>query len=179
MALKKEGLSSFSAVALTMLAFYFIIFHYLANLPLDRPLFFGVHIRFWMQSHLIVFGFIGIGIERLLSWLPSVCGVRLSLSLLCVSLLVCVVRLSLCVCCASLSRSLSCVSLPPSLPPSLCSACVIALPPSLPFSVECASLDLAAPFFQQTGCALSDVCVCGVGERVCVCACALAYTIAY
>ena len=67
MALKKEGLSSFTAVAFSMLAFYFVVFHYLANLPLDRPLFFGVHIRFWMQSHIIVFGFIGIGIERLLS----------------------------------------------------------------------------------------------------------------
>ena len=67
-ALKTRGaFSSFSAVAFSMLAFYMLIFHYLANLPLDKPLFFGVHVRFWMQSHLISFGFIGLGIERLLS----------------------------------------------------------------------------------------------------------------
>ena len=28
---------------------YMVGFHLLANLPLDQPLYFGVHVRFWMQ----------------------------------------------------------------------------------------------------------------------------------
>ena len=48
---------------LLMLSFYMGVFNYLANLPLDKPLYFGVHQRFWMQAHLIAFGFIGIGME--------------------------------------------------------------------------------------------------------------------
>jgi len=31
--------------------FYMLLFHYLSNLPLDQPLYFGVHMRFWMQAH--------------------------------------------------------------------------------------------------------------------------------
>ena len=48
---------------LLMLSFYMGVFNYLANLPLDKPLYFGVHQRFWMQAHLIAFGFIGMGLE--------------------------------------------------------------------------------------------------------------------
>ena len=57
----------FSAVVLGMFCTYMVVFHYLANLPLDQPLFVGVHMRFWMQAHLPAFGFLGIGIERILS----------------------------------------------------------------------------------------------------------------
>lgn len=39
-----------SAVILILtLVFYFVVFHSLANLPLDDPLLYGVHQRFWMQ----------------------------------------------------------------------------------------------------------------------------------
>lgn len=30
-------------------SFYMVVFHCLSNLPLDKPLYFGVHMRFWMQ----------------------------------------------------------------------------------------------------------------------------------
>jgi hypothetical protein len=32
-----------------LFAFYIVIFHMLSNLPIHKPLFLGVHKRFWMQ----------------------------------------------------------------------------------------------------------------------------------
>lgn len=44
--------------------FYTILFHKLANLPIDsNPLFVGVQKRFWMQSYIILFIFISIGFD--------------------------------------------------------------------------------------------------------------------
>jgi hypothetical protein len=36
-------------ILILTLLFYFLVFHSLANLPLDDPLLYGVHQRFWMQ----------------------------------------------------------------------------------------------------------------------------------
>uniref|UniRef100_A0A7S3NHK6 Uncharacterized protein n=1 Tax=Aureoumbra lagunensis TaxID=44058 RepID=A0A7S3NHK6_9STRA len=57
-----------SEVALPLAAtlwFYLFLFHSLSNLPLDDPLLYGVHARFWMQPNLIIALFAGIGIEVL------------------------------------------------------------------------------------------------------------------
>lgn len=56
-----EGLSAPTAL-LVALAVYVVIFHWLSNLPMDNPLLFGVHARFWMQPNIVVFVFCGAGI---------------------------------------------------------------------------------------------------------------------
>lgn len=45
---------------------YMVVFHMLANLPLDQPLYLGVHVRFWMQAHLIAYGWLGLGAAAVL-----------------------------------------------------------------------------------------------------------------
>ncbi len=41
--------------------FYMVVFHFLSNLPIEQALFFGVHIRFWMQPNAITAIFVGAG----------------------------------------------------------------------------------------------------------------------
>lgn len=48
-------------VLLGTLLFYFLVFHSLSNLPLDNPLLYGVHQRFWMQPSVILFALSGLG----------------------------------------------------------------------------------------------------------------------
>ena len=43
---------------------YMLVFHYLANLPVDEGLLYGVQARFWQQPNVIAFLWVGIG----LSW---------------------------------------------------------------------------------------------------------------
>lgn len=58
-----------------LFTFYMVFFHSLSNLPLNQPLFLGVHIRFWMQPHIVLFAFIPAGLHEvglpLLPWSPS------------------------------------------------------------------------------------------------------------
>jgi len=42
--------------------FYEFGFHSLSNLPLDNPLLFGIHARFWMQPNIILFVWMGVGL---------------------------------------------------------------------------------------------------------------------
>ena len=44
-----------------MLAVYLVVFHTLANMPLDNKLLFGIHARFWMQPNMLVAVFAGVG----------------------------------------------------------------------------------------------------------------------
>lgn len=46
------------------LALYLVVFHWLSNMPLDDPLLYGVHARFWMQPNILVFTFCGVGLYR-------------------------------------------------------------------------------------------------------------------
>lgn len=46
--------------------FYMLVFHALANLPLSEGLTYGVHMRFWQQPNVIVFIWLGIGLDQLL-----------------------------------------------------------------------------------------------------------------
>jgi hypothetical protein len=57
--------SSASALLLAYLL-YMIGFHLLANLPLDKALYYQVHVRFWMQAHVIAFAWLGLGAAALL-----------------------------------------------------------------------------------------------------------------
>lgn len=52
-------------------SFYMVLFHCLSNLPLDQPLYFGVHMRFWMQGHIVAFAVVGLGFGKALRILPS------------------------------------------------------------------------------------------------------------
>ena len=45
------------------LVVYLVVFHFLANMPLDNPLLFGIHARFWMQPNLLASIFVGVGID--------------------------------------------------------------------------------------------------------------------
>jgi len=48
--------------------FYLLVFHSLSNLPIDKlKLFLGIHMRFWMQPHLISFMLVAIGFKGVLS----------------------------------------------------------------------------------------------------------------
>ena len=54
--------ASFTPLLLVLcLPFYLLVFHSLSNLPLDDPLLYGVHQRFWMQPSILVFIFSGVG----------------------------------------------------------------------------------------------------------------------
>ncbi|KAL7691825.1 hypothetical protein Plhal304r1_c008g0032451 [Plasmopara halstedii] len=47
---------------ITMYTFYMIVFHSLANLPINEGLLYGVQMRFWQQPNVIVFIWFGIGL---------------------------------------------------------------------------------------------------------------------
>jgi hypothetical protein len=54
-------------VLLGTLVFYFAVFHSLSNLPLHDRLLYGVHQRFWMQPNILMFIFLGVGVNALLN----------------------------------------------------------------------------------------------------------------
>jgi len=56
----EKGLSAPTAL-LVALVLYLTVFHWLSNMPLDDPLLFGIHARFWMQPNILVFVFSGTG----------------------------------------------------------------------------------------------------------------------
>lgn len=59
-----DGGHSASTALLMALTVYLMVFHWLSNMPLDDPLLFGIHARFWMQPNMIVFIFCGTGLYR-------------------------------------------------------------------------------------------------------------------
>ena len=61
-----EGQAYIPPVVIATLCFYFLVFHSLSNLPLDNPLLYGVHQRFWMQPSVILFAMGGIGFNTAL-----------------------------------------------------------------------------------------------------------------
>ncbi len=58
-------------VTLAAFAFYLVVFHALANLPLDNALYFDVHSRFWQQANVLVFAWTGLGLAFVLERLPT------------------------------------------------------------------------------------------------------------
>lgn len=67
-ALKREGPAGLGAVTLVAFLFYMLVFHGLANLPLDVGLYFDVHSRFWQQANLLVAAWAGLGFVWALEW---------------------------------------------------------------------------------------------------------------
>jgi hypothetical protein len=71
-------------VALTLAftaAAFLVVFHSMANLPLDQPLFFGIVTRFWQQPNLLVCVLAGLGFAAAVGRLPRVAGLGLALAL--------------------------------------------------------------------------------------------------
>lgn len=52
-------------------AFYMVVFHALANLPLSEGLTYGVHMRFWQQPNVIVFLWFGVGLHSVLNMMTA------------------------------------------------------------------------------------------------------------
>uniref|UniRef100_A0A7S4JJE5 DUF2723 domain-containing protein n=1 Tax=Guillardia theta TaxID=55529 RepID=A0A7S4JJE5_GUITH len=60
--------------------FYMVVFHCLSNLPLDQPLYFGVHMRFWMQGHIIAFMLLGVGAAKIWRFVGSMRNVAAAIT---------------------------------------------------------------------------------------------------
>lgn len=58
-------------LAFASLVLYIVVFHYLANLPIENPLHLGVQMRFWMQADVTVYVLAGVGLARLVSSIPA------------------------------------------------------------------------------------------------------------
>jgi hypothetical protein len=71
-------------LTVVMYLFYMVVFHALANLPLNEGLLYGVHMRFWQQPNVIVFLWIGLGFKTILDGIgraaPRIVGVSSSLA---------------------------------------------------------------------------------------------------
>ncbi|TYZ68515.1 hypothetical protein PybrP1_008269 [[Pythium] brassicae (nom. inval.)] len=52
-------------------AFYLLVFHSLANLPLSEGLTYGVHMRFWQQPNVLVFVWLGVGFDTIVHVVTS------------------------------------------------------------------------------------------------------------
>jgi len=61
------GLAQVLRVIVLSWLFYLVVFHSLSNTPLDVPMFFGVHQRFWQQPNAVAFLLAGLGLHKLLS----------------------------------------------------------------------------------------------------------------
>jgi hypothetical protein len=70
----KESRAHMPAVLMATLSFYFVVFHSLSNLPLDNPLLYGVHQRFWMQPSVILFAMGGIGFNTVMKKISEAIG---------------------------------------------------------------------------------------------------------
>lgn len=91
-----EGRANIASVLIATLCFYFLVFHSLSNLPLDNPLLYGVHQRFWMQPSVIMFAFGGIGFNAAMAKASSFLGKQYPPAALAVSRVFLVLSLLLC-----------------------------------------------------------------------------------
>lgn len=72
LALSPEECRHTPLVLVATLVFYFGVFHSLSNLPLRDRLLYGVHQRFWMQPNILMFTFLGVGVNAILHTAQSV-----------------------------------------------------------------------------------------------------------
>ena len=63
--LSSDGIGVDMAI-LVSLVFYLVVFHSLANLPLNNDLFFGIHQRFWLHPNLLSFLIAGLGLANVM-----------------------------------------------------------------------------------------------------------------
>lgn len=62
--------------AVALYALYFAIFHSLSNMPLNDPLLYGVHARFWLQPNAFAFMLVAVGLAAAALLLQMVSGSR-------------------------------------------------------------------------------------------------------
>ncbi|CAM9546150.1 unnamed protein product, partial [Scytosiphon promiscuus] len=62
------------------LVVYLVVFHWLSNMPLDDPLLFGIHARFWMQPNMVVFVFCGAGMYQTFDLIRTWFGRKIGVS---------------------------------------------------------------------------------------------------
>jgi len=67
---------------LVSLVFYLVVFHSLANLPLNNDLFFGIHQRFWLHPNLISFVLAGLGLSNVMKKMVTIWPQQLKLILI-------------------------------------------------------------------------------------------------
>lgn len=60
-AIRREGAKGFTFITLIAFASYVIVFHLLANVPIDQPLYLKIQSRFWQQANLLVCVWAGLG----------------------------------------------------------------------------------------------------------------------
>jgi hypothetical protein len=58
-----DVLNTIGPLLVLTLLFYIAVFHYLSNMPLDNPLLYGIHARFWQQPNWMMGLFAGVGIH--------------------------------------------------------------------------------------------------------------------
>ncbi len=73
---------------LASLAFYLLIFHSLANIPLNNELYFGVHQRFWMHPNFLSFIIAGLGLSQILKRISARSSRKNWITLVCITYLV-------------------------------------------------------------------------------------------
>ena len=59
--LRRERLQGLAFASFAAFSFYMVVFHALANLPLDEPFYYETHIRFWQQANVLVLAWCGLG----------------------------------------------------------------------------------------------------------------------
>ena len=70
-ALRNKKTASLTTTTVVAFCLYVLVFHALANLPLDDPLFLGIHMRFWQQATLVVCVWAGLGFGALAAFIPQ------------------------------------------------------------------------------------------------------------
>lgn len=69
--LRERRTAGLTITTIGALVLYIVIFHALANLPLNDPLFLEVHMRFWQQATLVFCLWAGIGFAALAAFIPE------------------------------------------------------------------------------------------------------------
>ncbi|MBA4388845.1 MAG: hypothetical protein C0404_12755 [Verrucomicrobia bacterium] len=76
--LRKGGRTGFVAFSALAFCFYMVVFHYLANLPIQQEFYQDIHSRFWQQANLPVCIWAGLGVAWMLAFVerrPASLGV--------------------------------------------------------------------------------------------------------
>lgn len=68
----REGKTGFAVFSFVAFSFYMVVFHALANLPIQQEFYLDIHSRFWQQSNVVVCIWAGMGA----GWLSTLLAVR-------------------------------------------------------------------------------------------------------
>ncbi len=70
-AIRREGTKGFTVITLVAFSFYVIVFHVLANVPIDQPLYLKIQSRFWQQANVFVCVWAGLGFGAAVAYLAG------------------------------------------------------------------------------------------------------------